>query len=86
MESDSGTGRMNQPGANLCDRFQNQLFAVFGGILRQLESGELFGEVLGLMNQSWQALWADIKLLALESECDERSLQFGGAAVETSCV
>jgi len=56
------------------------------GILRQLDAGEFIGELMGFMNQSWQALGADIKLLSLEFERDERSLQFGGAAVETSCV
>ena len=65
---------------------QIQLFAIFEGILRQLEAGEFIRKLMGFMNQCWQALGADIEFLSLESECDERSLQFRGSAVETSCV
>ena len=86
MERGSGAGEITQPGTDLCERFQVQLFAIFGGIFRQFDAGEFMRKLMRLMNQSWQALSADIEFLALEFECDERSLQFGGAAVETSCV
>jgi hypothetical protein len=86
MERDSGAGEVTQPGTDLRERFQIQLFAIFRGILRQLDAGEFIRKLMRLMNQSWQALGADIEFLTLESERDERSLQFRGAAVETSCV
>ena len=86
MESESGASEVIQPGTGLRERFQIRLFAIFRGILRQLDAREFIGKLMGFMNQSWQALGANIEFLPVEFERDERSLQFGGAAVKTDCV
>ena len=57
---------------------------VGGWIFWGPEIGKLICQLVGFVDQCWQALRANIKLLTLEFNSEERSLLFGGIAVQAS--
>ena len=64
------------------DRISDRLVGEF----QRRKFWNLICKLIRFMDQSWQALRANVKFLALEFQGDERSIHFGRAAIETSCV
>jgi len=62
------------------------LMIVWWGSFRELNVWEFIGQLIRFMDESWQALWTDVKFLALEFQVDERPIHFGRAAIKTNCV